>query len=132
MAFAQFLRATLLRYLGASAVALAADMGGFLALLRLGLGAAPAAALGYTLGIAVHWWLCAHSVFAGAVAQEGPERWRQKGLFVASALVGLMLTTAIVGAGALAGLDPRLAKLVAVGASFAATYLLRARLVFAA
>jgi putative flippase GtrA len=132
MAFGQFLRLTLLRYLGASVVALGADMGGFLVLLRLGVAAAPASALGYTLGIAVHWWLSAHAVFVGGVASAGPERLRQKALFVVSALVGLLLTTAIVGAGAVAGLDPRLAKIVAVGVSFAVTYVLRARLVFAA
>ena len=47
-----------------------------------------------------------------------------------SALVGLGLTTAIVWAGDASGFDPRLAKLVAIGVSFTATWLLRSRVVF--
>ena len=124
------LRATLVRYLGASVVALGADMGSFLALLRLGVAAAPASALGYTLGIAVHWYLSAHAVFTHGVAQDGAERWRQKAMFVASALVGLAITTGTVGVLTLAGLDPRAAKLAAVGLSFAVTYLIRSRMIF--
>jgi len=130
MRLADLLRATLTRYLGASMVALGADMGSFLILLRLGLAAAPASALGYSMGIAVHWWLSAHGVFSG-VAQSGTERLRQKVLFLASALLGLGLTTGVVGLCAHAGLDPRAAKLLAVGVSFAITYILRARVVFA-
>lgn len=124
------LRATLVRYLGASVVALGADVGSFLALLRLGMAAAPASALGYTLGIAVHWYLSAHAVFTQGVAQDGPERWRQKAMFVASALVGLAITTGTVGLLTLAGIDPRAAKLAAVGLSFAVTYLIRSRMIF--
>jgi len=51
---------------------------------------------------------------------------------VASALVGLALTTGIVWTGDIAGIDPRLAKLAAIAISFAATWLLRARIVFRA
>jgi small basic protein len=65
------------------------------------------------------------------VAERGPARTRQKALFVASALVGLALTAGIVGLGAAAGVDPRVAKVAAVGVSFLATWLLRARIVFA-
>lgn len=121
------LRATALRYLSASVVALGADMGAFLLLLHFGLGAALASALAYGLGVAVHWWLSARMVFAAA---DGAGRWVQKGLFGLSALVGLGLTAIIVGAGARAGLDPRLAKLAAVGISFIATYMLRSLVIF--
>lgn len=120
------------RYLGASAVALGFDMASFLVLLALGLAAAPASALSYSLGIVVHWFISSRAVFTAGVADRGPARTRQKALFVASALVGLALTAAIVGLGDAAGLDPRLAKIAAVGVSFAATWLLRARVVFAA
>jgi putative flippase GtrA len=119
-----------LRYIAASALALAIDMGTFLALLKLGVAAAPAAALGYSLGIIAHWLASSRAVFARGVAERGPERHRQKALFVGSALAGLALTTAIVGAGSALGLDPRLAKLVAIGASFTLTWLLRERVVF--
>lgn len=119
------------RYLAASVVALGFDMASFLALLAIGLAAAPAAALSYSLGILVHWFISSRAVFVDGVAERGPARTRQKALFVASALVGLALTAGIVGLGAALGLDPRLAKLAAVGVSFVATWLLRARVVFA-
>lgn len=125
-----FVRIVLLRYLAASALALGVDMASFLLLLRLNLPPAPAAATGYSLGIAAHWLLSSRAVFTRGVAERGPERTRQKGLFVLSALFGLALTTAIVWAGSDFGIDPRLAKLAAVAASFTATWLLRERLVF--
>ena len=124
--------ATASRYLAASAVALGFDMGSFLVLLEAGMPAASASALSYTLGIAVHWFISSRAVFADGVAARGPARTRQKALFVASALVGLALTAGVVGLGSALGLDPRLAKIAAVGVSFAATWLLRARVVFAA
>lgn len=128
----QFLRhAAPSRYLAASVVALGFDMGSFLVLLAVGLAAAPASALSYSLGILVHWFISSRAVFVAGVAERGPARTRQKALFVASALVGLALTAGIVGLGSALGLDPRLAKIVAVGVSFAATWLLRARIVFA-
>lgn len=119
-----------LRYLAASACALGADLGAFLALLALGLEAALAAATGYALGIAAHWLISSRAVFTAGVAARGPERNRQKALFIGSALAGLALTTAVVGTGTALGLDPRLAKLVAIAASFTLTWLLRERVVF--
>jgi putative flippase GtrA len=126
-----FARLTLLRYLAASAAALAVDMGSFLALLAFGMVAAPAAALGYSAGIVAHWLFSSRAVFADSVADRGPQRTRQKAMFVISALLGLGLTTLIVGTGTALGIDPRLAKLVAIGASFTLTWLLRSRLIFA-
>ena len=120
------------RYLAASVVALGFDMGSFLVLLALGIHAASASALSYSLGIVVHWFISSRAVFVSGVAERGPARVRQKALFVASALVGLALTAAIVGLGSALGVDPRLAKIAAVGVSFVATWLLRARIVFAA
>jgi putative flippase GtrA len=120
----------LVRYLAASAGALAVDIGSFLALLALGVLPAPAAAAGYSLGILAHWLLSSRAVFNDTVAPRGAERTRQKALFVVSALAGLALTTAIVGAGHLAGIDPRAAKIVAVAASFTLTWLARSKIVF--
>ena len=120
------------RYLLASIGALAVDMGAFMALLALGLAAIPAAAAGYCAGIAAHWIMSSRKVFTDSVAVAGMARARQKALFVLSALAGLAITTAVVGAGAAAGIDPRLAKLVAIGLAFFATWLLRAQIVFAA
>ena len=120
----------LVRYLGASVIALACDFACFVALLRVGLAPAPASALGYGLGIAVHWLVSSRKVFAGSVADPGPARTRQKALFVGSAMVGLAVTTTVVAGASALGLDPRLAKLIAVGTSFAITWLLRDSVVF--
>ena len=124
-ALQQLRRVVLVRYLGASVIALACDMASFLALLGLGLMAGLAAAIGYCIGIVVHWLVSSRKVFAGSVAAGGAARTRQKALFVVSALIGLGVTTAIVAGGTRLGLDPRLAKLIAVGASFTITWLLR-------
>ena len=50
---------------------------------------------------------------------------------LASALIGLAITSAIVGLGSYLGLDPRLAKLGAIAVSFQITYILRRSVVFA-
>jgi putative flippase GtrA len=128
---ARTLQRTLARYLGASVVALGVDVGCYLLLLRVGLGAMAASALAYGLGIAVHWLLSSRAVFAGHVAAPGRDRLRQQALFVGSALVGLVVTTLVVGALAMAGVDARAAKLAAIAFSFAVTWLLRERVVFA-
>lgn len=120
----------LLRYLLASVGALAVDMGTFLGLLALGTMPVLASALGYSLGIVAHWLLSSRTVFTDSVAQDRVTRTRQKALFVGSALAGLALTTLIVGAGTAMGIDSRLSKIVAIGASFTMTWLLRKRIVF--
>lgn len=120
----------LARYLAASVGALAVDVGAFLGLMALGMAAGPASAAGYSLGIAAHWLLSSRAVFSDTVAERGRGRTVQKGLFVISALAGLALTTAIVTMADRAGIDPRLAKLAAIAASFTLTYILRARVVF--
>jgi len=119
-----------LRYVLASVGALAVDMGAFLAGLALGVPAVAASVLGYALGIAAHWVLSSTVVFADDVAAAGAARRRQQALFVASALVGLGVTALVVGGLARLGLDPRAAKLAAVGISFVVTWLLRQRVVF--
>ena len=83
------------RYVLASVGALAVDFGSFLALMAFGLAAAPASAIGYSLGIVAHWLMSSRAVFQDRVAQNGATRTQQKALFVISALVGLALTTAV-------------------------------------
>lgn len=120
----------LVRYGFASVGALAVDVGVFLALFSAHVSAAAAAALGYTFGIIAHWLLSSRKVFHDRVADRGSARTKQKALFVGSALAGLALTTMIVGVADYSGVDARLAKLVAIIASFALTYLLRSKVVF--
>jgi putative flippase GtrA len=123
----------LVRYLAASALALAVDIGTFLALLAVGVLPAPAAAAGYSLGVLTHWLVSSRAVFSDTVAPRGHhQRTRQKALFVISAFAGLALTTFIVGLGDAAGIDPRAAKAIAIVASFTLTWLLRSRVVFRA
>lgn len=122
-----------LNYLLASALALGSDAGLFLLLLAAGLAPVPASATGYCAGILVHWLISSRLVFAdGAAARGTGERHRQKLLFVGSAIIGLVVTTAIVGGGSALGIDPRLAKLAAIIVSFQTTYLLRRHIVFRA
>jgi putative flippase GtrA len=123
-------RLTYTRYVVASGLSLGLDLGAFLALLHLGLPAVAASALAYSLGIVAHWLLSTRFVFEGGMVASGAERARQKGLFVGTALIGLCLTTLIVGVADRIGLDPRLAKAAAVVVSFQATYLARRAAIF--
>ncbi len=119
------------RYIGASAVSLGVDFGTFMAMLSLGMPPALAAAIGYIAGIAAHWAISSRLVFVGQVAAGAAARRQQQGLFVLAGLVGLGITTGIVGAGTRYGLDPRIAKGIAIVVSFQATYMLRRKVVFA-
>lgn len=119
------------RYIGASAASLGVDFAIFMTLLSLGVPPALAAACGYIAGIACHWLISSRVVFVGQVAAGGAGRRQQQALFVLSALVGLGITTGIVGLGSRYGLDPRIAKGIAIVISFQATYMLRKRVVFA-
>jgi putative flippase GtrA len=124
-------RATYLRYLAASVIALGVDLSLFLALEVTGMPIALPSAISYSAGILVHWLISSRLVFAGDLRDVGIDRARQQALFLLSAFAGLLLTVAIVSLAVQFGLDARLAKLVAVAASFQATYLLRSKIVFA-
>jgi putative flippase GtrA len=119
------------RYIGASAASAGVDFGLFLTALSAGVPPAFAAALGYCGGIVCHWIISTRAVFIGRVADGGARRRQQQVLFALAALLGLGLTTAIVGVGSLEGFDPRLAKAAAMLVSFQATYMLRRKVVFA-
>lgn len=126
-----FRQLTLIRYVVVSVGALAVDMGTFLALLKTGMASTVAAAIGYSIGIAAHWLLSSRKVFQDRVSERGTrERTQQKAMFVVSALLGLVVTMGIVGVGELLGLDPRIAKVMAIGISFMLTYLLRNIVIF--
>lgn len=119
------------RYIAASAAALSVDFALFMAALSLGVPPTLAAAIGYMAGIVCHWLISSRIVFVGRLAKIGADRWQQQVLFVGSAAVGLGITMAIVGVGSSYGLDPRIAKAVAIVVSFQAAYLLRRKIVFA-
>ena len=119
------------RYIGASAVSLGVDFAIFMAALSVGVPPAAAAACGYVVGIVCHWLISSRMVFVGHVAEDSASRRQQQALFVVSALVGLGITTGIVGIGSRYGLDPRVAKAIAIVVSFQATYVIRKKVVFA-
>ena len=119
------------RYVGASAVSLGVDFAIFMAALSVGIPPALAAASGYIVGIVCHWLISSRMVFIGHVAEDAASRRHQQALFVLSALVGLGITTAIVGIGSRYGLDPRIPKGIAIVVSFQATYMIRKKVVFA-
>jgi putative flippase GtrA len=119
------------RYIGVSIVSLAVDFAIFMATLALGILPAVAAATGYVAGIVCHWAISSRLVFTAQIAASAAGRRQQQALFVLSALVGLGITTGIVGIGSRYGLDPRIAKGVAIVVSFQATYVLRRKVVFA-
>lgn len=126
-----FRQLTILRYVVVSVGALAVDMGTFLALLKGGMVSIVAAAVGYTVGIVAHWTLSSRKVFKDRVSERGTkERTQQKAMFVMSALIGLAMTMGIVGAGDAIGIDPRIAKVIAIGVSFMLTYVLRNIVIF--
>ncbi|HEX3423595.1 MAG TPA: GtrA family protein [Sphingomicrobium sp.] len=119
------------RYIGASVVSLGLDFGVFMATLSMGVPPAIAAATGYIAGILCHWLISSRLVFAEQVAASSMGRRQQQALFLLSALVGLGITTGVVGIAVRYGLDPRLAKGAAIVVSFQATYVLRRKVVFA-
>lgn len=119
------------RYIGASVVSLGVDFAIFMAALSVGVPPALAAACGYMVGIVCHWLISSRMVFIGQVANDNASRRHQQALFVLSALVGLGITTGIVGIGSRYGLDPRIAKGIAIVVSFQATYVIRKKVVFA-
>ena len=124
-------RATYARYIAASGAALCLDIGIFLLMLRAGVPPVAASSLGYCAGLALHWVISSRLVFADAAARGSRRRAQQKGLFIVSALIGLAITSAIVGIGTHFGLDARIAKLGAIAVSFQATWMLRRSVVFA-
>jgi len=119
------------RYIGASVVSLGVDFAVFMVTMSLGVPPALAAACGYAAGVICHWLISSKMVFVSQVAAVGTARRQQQALFVLSALVGLGITTGIVGLGTRYGLDPRVAKGIAIVVSFQATYVLRKKVVFA-
>jgi len=124
-------RITYARYIMASVVALGADLALFMLLLNMDFAPVPASVAGYSLGLIIHWFISSRLVFTRQRALFISRRRKQKILFVASALVGLAITAAIVGMGSAFGLDPRIAKLAAIAISFQTTYFLRRTMVFA-
>ena len=118
------------RYFVTSLLALACDLLVYTGLLRIGLIAAAAGAIGYLAGLCLHYRLSASWVF------PDPAR-RRRALptfakFAASGLMGLIMTTTVIGGLTMSGISGAFpAKAVAVGLTYIAVFLVRRRYVFA-
>ncbi|WP_416462614.1 GtrA family protein [Sphingomonas sp. VDB2] len=115
------------RYLLASIAALASDFATFLALDHSGAWPVVAALGGYTVGLIVHWMISVRFVFD---LGDGPTHGQRLG-FIASAMIGMGITMALVGALSALGLSPALAKLASVPVSFLSVYAIRKYGIFA-
>jgi len=115
------------RYLLASICALSSDMATFLMLSRAGTTPTLVAFGGYAVGLVVHWVISIRFVFDTGT---GPSHAQRFG-FVASALVGMGITMAMVGGLSAVGIAPAIAKLISVPASFLSVYAIRKYGIFA-
>lgn len=126
----QICNMVLVRYIGASAMALASDVAIFTVCIAALISPPLASAIGYCVGIGVHWLISSRAVFTHTVAPRGAARTRQKTLFALSAFAGLAITIAIVWAGEQLGSHAFLSKAVAILVSFCAVYILRKQIIF--
>jgi putative flippase GtrA len=115
------------RYLLASICALSSDMALFLMLDHVGAAPMLAAFGGYAIGLIVHWTISIRFVFDTGT---GPTHAQRVG-FVASALLGMGITLAMVGGLSMVGVAPAIAKLLSVPVSFLTVYAIRKYGVFA-
>jgi putative flippase GtrA len=121
-----------IRYASTSGVALAADMGVFVALTATALAASvTAAAIGYLTGAVLHYVLSVRFVYDAQGTGKSHRRLLTE--FLATGLLGLALTAAIVWtATEIVGLAPIVGKALAVLVTFVSVYAARTALVFAA
>lgn len=118
------------RYTVASVAALTIDFAIYLSFIAGGTKASVAGAIGYLGGLVLHYALSTWFVFETAGSTKSPTRRFIE--FILSGLVGLTLTAGIISlATELLAFDPLSAKVVAVGVSFVAVFLLRRSVVFA-
>lgn len=118
------------RYAIVSALALALDFAVFLALNDTFGYPTLAGVIGYSVGIGLHFLLSRRFVFAAGRSPKAAHR--LFGEFVASGLVGLAVTAAVIAlATGTFGLAPIAAKVLAAGASFLGVFLIRRTIVFA-
>lgn len=126
----QILALRFVRYFVASLGALAVDMGSFLLLLETALFAGLSAAIAFVLGTIVQWVLVSRTAFADRTAASGRQRARQRAFFFATTFAGLTLTTGMVSAATIMGMNVLAAKILAVGITFITIYFVRKHFVF--
>jgi putative flippase GtrA len=119
------------RYLVVSAVALGFDLCVYALGLKASLAAAAAGALGYSSGLIIHYVFSAFWVFPDPAGRRPTLATLTK--FVATGLLGLALTSGLIGTLTGAGLcGPYAAKIVAILVSTVTVFAVRRAYVFAA
>jgi putative flippase GtrA len=118
------------RYLLVSVVALGFDLSLYALGLKAALAAAAAGALGYSGGLLIHYVLSTFWVFPDPVGRRSTRATLAK--FVATGLLGLALTSGLIGTLTGAGLcGPYAAKIVAIAVSTVTVFAVRRAYVFA-
>ncbi|NCN85348.1 MAG: GtrA family protein [Sphingomonadales bacterium] len=117
-------RFSITRYLLASIVSLAFDVSLFMVLVAFLVDPGWASALGYSVGIVVHWLISSSFVFPGKSRQGGALQLQRLG-FVGTAILGLGITVAMVSWLTELQFSPVVAKGSAVFVSFFVVYLTR-------
>lgn len=115
---------TFVRYFGASVIALIVDIIIYSGAILLSIMPSIASAIGYSIGIIVHWAMSSNFVFIGK-KKQGVKLQLQRALFAGSALLGLGITIGTVQILTNADVGPIVAKLCAVIISFFTVYVLR-------
>jgi putative flippase GtrA len=119
-----------IRYGLVSTLALACDVAVYAVALRLAAAPAAAGAIGYSVGLLVHYLLSSRWVFPDRAGQRRVVPTFAK--FAASGLMGLIMTTSVIamltGSGVSGAFE---AKAAAVGLTYMAVFLVRRRYVFA-
>jgi putative flippase GtrA len=119
-----------IRYGLASTLALAFDVAVYAVALRLAAAPAAAGAIGYATGLLVHYALSSCWVFPDRTGDRRVLPTFAK--FGASGLMGLIMTTTVIGALTVSGVSGAFAaKAAAVGLTYVAVFLVRRRYVFA-
>lgn len=117
------------RYTVVSILSLVLDFTIFLALADAGYRAAIAGVIGYTIGMLLHFSLSTRFVFKRMSCAKSDTRLFTE--FVASGVVGLLITAAVISmATDMLSLSAFIAKVFAVVMSFAAVFVLRRSVVF--
>lgn len=118
------------RYVLVSFVALGVDTLITLNLTWAHVAPAISAAVGYIVGLGIHWLLSSRFVFADGLGESRRARAKQAALFFASGFGGLAVTVAVFTTAMMLGAPALFAKALSVGVSFCVVYLIRRHLIF--
>lgn len=119
----------LIRYTGVNLVSLAVDYAVFFAFLHAFAAPVVASVAGYAVAFALNYKLSRMFVFGSDGSHKTEKRLFTE--FMATGLLGILLTAAVTGAGVhLLKLDATIAKTAAVLICFCVLYIVRSRLVF--